>query len=180
MSIKKIYPSLSSDGFIMPYAILALVILSLLGIMLTRNSSTESLIAGNVKAMKINFYSAEGAALKAARAIENENDNNLRSNKIVTTAGGGTINFFGGNSTARDSIAKTLKNPQSSIPNYNTLASSSGVEIVPRGVAPGASLDIGTSERTSRKFSIFGVSNAGGKGRKVIEIGYVKTISLIE
>ncbi len=179
MSVKKIYPSLSSDGFIMPYAILALVILSLLGIMLTRNSSTESLIAGNVKAMKINFYSAEGAAMKAARAIENENDNNLRSNKIVTTAGG-AINFYGGNSTARDTIAKTLKNPQTSIPNYNTLASSSGVEIVPRGVAPGASLDIGTSERTSRKFSIFGVSNAGGKGRKVIEIGYVKTISLIE
>lgn len=179
MSIKKIYPSLSSDGFIMPYAILALVILSLLGIMLTRNSSTESLIAGNVKAMKINFYSAEGAAMKAARAIENENDNNLRSNKIVTTTGG-AINFYGGNSTARDTIAKTLKNPQTSIPNYNTLASSSGVEIVPRGVAPGASLDIGTSERTSRKFSIFGVSNAGGKGRKVIEIGYVKTISLIE
>ncbi len=163
----------------MPYAILALVILSLLGIMLTRNSSTESLIAGNVKAMKINFYSAEGAAMKAARAIENENDNNLRSNKIVTTTGG-AINFYGGNSTARDTIAKTLKNPQTSIPNYNTLASSSGVEIVPRGVAPGASLDIGTSERTSRKFSIFGVSNAGGKGRKVIEIGYVKTISLIE
>jgi len=179
MSVKKIYPSLSSDGFIMPYAILALVILSLLGIMLTRNSSTESLIAGNVKAMKINFYSAEGAAMKAARAIENENDNNLRSNKIVTTTGG-AINFYGGNSTARDTIAKTLKNPQTSIPNYNTLASSSGVEIVPRGVAPGASLDIGTSERTSRKFSIFGVSNAGGKGRKVIEIGYVKTISLIE
>ena len=179
MSVKKIYPSLSSDGFIMPYAILALVILSLLGIMLTRNSSTESLIAGNVKAMKINFYSAEGAAMKAARAIENENDNNLRSNKIVTTTGG-AINFYGGNSTARDNIAKTLKNPQTSIPNYNTLASSSGVEIVPRGVAPGASLDIGTSERTSRKFSIFGVSNAGGKGRKVIEIGYVKTISLIE
>ncbi len=179
MSVKKIYPSLSSDGFIMPYAILALVILSLLGIMLTRNSSTESLIAGNVKAMKINFYSAEGAAMKAARAIENENDNNLRSNKIVTTTGG-AINFYGGNSTARDTIAKTLKNPQTSIPNYNTLASSSGVEIVPRGVAPGASLDIGTSERTSRKFSIFGVSNAGGKGRKVIEIGYIKTISLIE
>ncbi len=179
MIVKKKYHSLSSDGFIMPYAILALVILSLLGIMLTRNSSTESLIAGNVKAMKINFYSAEGAAIKAARAIENENDNNLRNNKIVTTVGG-TINFYGGNSTARDSIARTLKNLQNSIPNYNILASKSGVEIVPRGVAPGASLDIGTSERTSRKFSIFGVSNAGGKGRKVIEIGYVKTISLIE
>ncbi len=179
MSVKEMYLPLSSDGYIMPYAILALVILSLLGIMLTRNSSTESLIAANVKAMKINFYSAEGAAIKAARAIENENANNLRSNKIVTPAGS-TINFYGVNSTARDSIAKNLKNPRNPIPNYNTLAPGSGVDILPRGVASGASLDIGTSERTSRKFSIFGVSNAGGKGRKVIEIGYIKTISLTE
>ncbi len=168
---------LSEQGFIMPYAVLALIILSLLGIMLARNASTESIIAGNIKAMKINFYSAEGAAMRAARAIENENDNNLRNNKIIPP-GTGEIDFNTSPTASRKDIALTLKNPGVTIPNYNTLAQKSGFEIIPRGVTPGASLDIGTSRRTSHKFSIFGISNAGGKGRKVIEIGYVRMISL--
>jgi hypothetical protein len=173
---------ISENGFIMPYAVFALAILSILGIMATQNSSMENIIAGNIKAMKINFYSAEGVAIEAARAIENESSQNLR-NGILQPPDTTEINIITNadtNSTARVHTAQTLKNPEADIPNYDTLDTHSGFQIVGKGGAEGESLDIGVTESITYKYNIFGVSNAGGTGRKVIEIGYVRTISLTE
>ncbi len=176
--IKDLIPK-SEDGLIMPYAVIALVILSLLGIMMAKNSTTESLIAGNVKAMKINFYSAEGAAIEAARALENEIDRNLRAMKLVlpdTTQVGITRDTSGSPSV----VAGNLVDPDNPLPNYNSLLSHAGFQIVAKGAAEGESLDVGTSERLTYKYQIFGGSDAGGKGRKIIEVGYKREISLTQ
>ena len=177
-SINRLIPC-SQSGLIMPYAVIALVILSILGLMMAQNSMTESTIAGNIKAMKINFYSAEGTAIEAARALENEIDQNLREMKLVLP-NTSQITITRDIHISPSNVAKSLINPDNSLPHYNTLLSNSGFQILARGTAEGESLDVGTTERITYKYQIFGASDAGGKGRKIIEVGYKREISLIE
>lgn len=60
----------NDDGFVLIGALLILVLLIIIGIASTTNTSLELLIAGNDRVYKETFYRADGGARLAARLIE--------------------------------------------------------------------------------------------------------------
>jgi len=62
----------NEDGFVLIVALLILLVLMILGTAATNTTTIELNIAGNEKVAKVNFYTAESAALEGAQRLINE------------------------------------------------------------------------------------------------------------
>lgn len=81
------------NGFVLITALLILVVLTIIGIAATTNTSLELQIAGNDKVHKETFYGAEGAAILGAELLEQNlncptgfGDGDLEATNAITVA----------------------------------------------------------------------------------------------
>jgi len=141
----------NEQGFVLIAALMMLMILLVVGIAATTSTTIELQISGNDKLAKQTFYQAEGVVSEAVRIIANDSSSNLEDptsyswlhldpvgSGILTLGSGGTErtdissdSFWTNNGS--DSLTPTTGN--------QTLQ----MTAVFRGIAPGGSLDLGSS-----------------------------------
>jgi len=180
--MKNIFFLKQERGSALIIAILTLLVLSLAGLMAMNTATIETLISGNFKSYKENFYKADASVREMALLIQNTPDDKLINNTLVllngndfsaiTTAG----NLFDVESVLayrQQIVADPFTHLSHAEPIYN-----SKVLVVHGGVASGASMSIGHSHTNSVKHRFFVFSHALGNTNiqrgALIEIGYLK------
>ena len=150
----------NEEGSILVVALIITVLLTLMGMTATTNSTLELQIAAANRDYKQNFYKAEGAVMEGASWVEFEPADNLKNRTlswvVVGTDMTDLANWTG--STSSPSIAVD--------PTGDT--SYSAMDI---GIAGGSSLDMSTSNL--HEYRMFGYHDST-KGKVFIEIGYLR------
>lgn len=163
----------NDNGYVLVISLLIMVVLTVIGVAATRNTSIELQIAGNDKLYMTDFYTSEASAFQAAQVLEDEPAADL--DKWELAVGGGT----------KDGLVK-----KEEIANYDpvngdlyTYFDDFGHEVtagdakekylaVDNGIAGGSSL-IMSSSTTVRSYDVYGFSSVKN-GKKIIRIGYKK------
>ncbi|MBW6519961.1 MAG: pilus assembly PilX N-terminal domain-containing protein [Desulfoarculaceae bacterium] len=104
----------NDDGFVLIVALLIMVVLTIIGIAATRNTSLELMIAGNDKVHKRTLYQAEAGAVLSTEVLE-QNINCLTGFGKTGTVGGidfadleGTIRVWSRTTNGRNALAMYL------------------------------------------------------------------------
>ena len=154
-----VHPIKNEEGSVLVIALIVIVLLTLMGMSATTNSTLELQIAAANRDYKLNFYKAEGAVMEAAVYVEAEPADNLKNKTlawVVDTDMTDLANWTGTNfqdSTAFD---------------YSGDTKYSAMDI---GVAGGSSLDMGTTNL--HEYRMFGYHNSN-TGTVLLEIGYLR------
>ena len=159
----------NEKGSAIVIALLALSVLTIIGISSTNISTTELAIVRNEQIYQINFYSAESSAYEAAIRLERENN---PSQLLPGTSGHNWLN----DDTVDFSIpanwndlgqASTDPTDNSDVSQFNANANYSTVLL---GVRGGSSLGIDSTRLY--EYAVFGRS-AINNGTALIEVGYL-------
>lgn len=161
-------------SFILFTTLMILLLLTLLGVAMTRNANTEVTIAGNNLAHTISLYQAEGAAIEGAMKIETAPDNDLKQpsnsdypiwltykdNLTEDLSDVANWDFDGGTD---DNAAVCEFNP-----NLQFTA-------VDKGYATGSSIVMGGGAQ-KRAYAIYGLNNTM-TGQVMVEVGYRRKLN---
>ncbi len=164
-------------GFILVTTLLILVILSLIGIAGTRNSSVELQIAGNDKTIKETFYDAESAALESGGLLNNEDD----PDELVATRTSIpwliAKNNDGTDPVGYDNVATTWQDNSydgTGVSGIDDGSQTVKLAAVDRGILSGASASSLKITATSlHGYRLFGYATKNN-GWKLIELGFKK------
>ncbi len=149
----------NQNGSVLIVALIMLVVLTLLGISITKTSELETQIAGNERIYRQDLYAAEAAALIGAQTLANTS--NLEDNPpswVFPFPSGVT------DSNITNDTDPIWTNAQSvtGVPNSSFL-------VVGEGVANFASLDMTRS--TVYQYTIYG-RYLDSRGRSIVKVGY--------
>ncbi len=163
----------NEEGSAIVFALLALAVLTIVGVSSSGISNTELIIVKNELIYQTNFYQAESSANEGAYYIESEtngfellpdssgyswmNDGNADNPVDLTVSGSWVITGDAATDNAGTSQVKNITNST-----YSALAN---------GPRDGSPLDIGSSRLY--EFAVFGKSEEYN-GSAVVEIGYLK------
>lgn len=150
----------NQKGSAIVMALMILVVLSLIGIAVSRTSNTEIQIAANDVTLKQNFYQAEAATLEAVDALENASDTQL-----IARTGLNWLNVL------LDMTNDT--NWSGTTSTTSSLDANTAYSVVDIGIASGASLDVSAS--SVHEYAIFGRYN-NTDGEVMVQIGYKKRL----
>ncbi len=175
--IEKIRILNNESGSVIIMAIIALALLTVLGLISSRTSSIESQIARNDMVYNRNFYRSEGAMMQGARVLENENDTMVLKGKNVSWLNSedpNDLDFFSDptnwiTSGTDQNAALSQADPTDNGHMFYT--------VVDRGIADMSSLSL-VGDDALYNYSIYGMyqSNdiAEDRGLIMLEIGYKK------
>ncbi len=154
--MKKLTNTLNNQqGFVLVASLMMLMILLVIGIAATNTTTIELQISGNDKLAKQTFYQAEGVVAEAVRVIINDVESNSAANLEGSTpfgwlyldpAGDGILTTGAGGTELTDVYSDAfwgMNGGDSSLP----VVGSQVLEMLGafRGIAPGGSLDLGSS-----------------------------------
>ncbi len=170
----------NDKGSVINVALLILILLTLIGMAVSKNSVVDIKIAANEKTYKQNFYQAEGAAIQAAQIIENKTAAILKNRSVYAANGLRFLNqpadlpSYSTDPATRDSAIAAEDNWVTDA--GGTANSAAGLQdtsflAIDQGIAQGGSLDISTSQLHS--FDIYGRSCLNN-GKATISIGFLK------
>jgi len=154
----------NEDGSTIVFALLILVVLTILGISSATTSTIEMKIVHNEKIYQRNFYQAESATMEAAERIEIEKDTDQLRPGLTNYVWlkDDTIDMTDMTNWVGDGLVNDNSSP-------SLVSTDSRFATVGRGIAKGSSLDVGAS--TVHVFSVYGLSQSNN-GNVLIEIGY--------
>jgi len=151
----------NENGMVVIFALMILVLLTIIGIASTNISNTEIQMAGNELAYQQNFYRAEGAAMQAVGLLEGLADPKVTKPSWVALALGSV--------TAAD--IQTWQFRGSPAPEPSALADTSFIG-VSQGILSGSSLDMAGSK--VHAYAVYGRSAPPQRGATTIQLGYLK------
>ncbi|MCP3940828.1 MAG: hypothetical protein GY710_05020 [Desulfobacteraceae bacterium] len=160
----------NEKGSAIVFALLALSILSIIGISSTNTTTTELNIVRNEQIYQTNFYLAESSAYEAALRIENETDpfELIPDSSDHNWLNDDIIDFSVTDNWNDEGQASADVNDNSDSSQFNANAS---YATVAKGPREGSSLDI--SSTRLYEFAVFGRSDEFN-GNVLVEIGYLK------
>ena len=122
------------QGFVLVAALMIMLVLTILGISTTLNTSTELQIASNDKVHKITFYGAEGGAALGSELLEQNFNcvNSFSDGTIVPTIWAKILTIGSNNVIDPLTLTTKLKDP---VNNYDVAYSLTGVTLSNAGVA---------------------------------------------
>ncbi len=155
----------NQKGSAIIFALLILVITTILGISATRMSTVDSQIVRNQAIFKQNIYEAEAAAIETGEQLYNIRDKWVLSRHTMVWL--------------NDSSQAVLVDPANwdganSIPFDATFGNNLEVGVVDRGPSRSSDLGIGRGSTREHNYSIFGIKNRGNSGQVMVEIGFKK------
>lgn len=169
----------NQEGSAIVFAVMILVLLTIMGLMATNINVTENLIVRNDSIYKRNFYRAEAAANEAALRIENslQNDYNQMISTIAWLTGLNAVDYT--DTTIWDWLSA---NPNAAVPeiintsNNTTLggalpSDATYMAMAFRGVSIGSSLKL-TGATKLYAFTAYGLCQ--DQGETLISVGYRK------
>jgi hypothetical protein len=150
------------DGSVLVLALIILVVLTMLGIAANMTTEIETRIAANENIYKVNLYRAESAAMAGVQMLENETDVTSLKN----------LSFHWLHPSLPDSHISSEKNwDLKEVKSNQAIDENNRYIAVYRGVAPGGSLDMGSSPTSLYEFTVFGRSSLAN-GEAIVEVGY--------
>lgn len=166
----------NQDGSAIVFALMALAILTILGVSSINNNIIESQIVRNEQIYHQNFYQAEAAAMEAAQALENvTNIDVLRPGSgselpiLVTT----DIDLWQMNAgDFQNLVTSMLSGTSGAAASSVVVANQAFFSVNAEGIVPGGSLSM-TNTSSIYGFKIYGSSN-DNNGNSFITIGYKK------
>ena len=144
------------EGSVLIIALLVLAFFTLLGVSTFSMSNMEIRIIGNENTQKQNLYCAEGAAMRGAQGMQ---DNDLRATPPAY------LNPINSVTQSKSDICGLTNTDFTELPATTAFAS------VSRGIAPGSSLDM-TKTRV-HEYAVYGWCNRN-KNLVMVEVGYRK------
>ena len=157
----------NEEGSAIVIALLALALLTVLGISSTGTTTTELNIVRNLGIYNINFYQAESCANEAAYYIETE-ANTL--NLIPDYSPFAWVNDGDINLTVTEGWVDT-GNGANSAASRGAGMENAWYALIAKGPRKRSSLDVGSSRLY--EFSVYGRSESHG-GSSIVEIGYLR------
>lgn len=171
-------PHANDDGNILLITLVLLLLLTIAGLGALRSTNTEIAISGNDRCYKQNFTRAEAAVMEAAQTMANSTSPATELKPVTS----GTDTSLAWVNPDPDPASSTGFDPGTQEWDYGTNAvhspyykalyddDTSGYTAVYKGIAPGASLDMG-SATTMRQYEIYGRSEECN-GRLDVIAGY--------
>ncbi len=164
----------NQEGSVLVVALILLVLLTVIGISASRNTEIETMIAGNERINKQNFYIAEGAAMRAAQLMENNDFKTTPLSWVMDQQhrnSSGDLLPAASYSDLEDHIHEDENWADEFSRSYPDLDGDARYLSISLGVVQGGSLDMSKSK--VYEFEIFGRSDyRGGKG--LVALGYRK------
>lgn len=167
----------NQEGFILVLCMLIMVVLTVIGIAATRNTTVELQIAGNDKIYAEDLYLAEGNAYEAARRLEAESSDNLKIAKLEMDTG-----VEGAGVVKSDEMASYDAMDQDFVEDLLTTTDHGNIAVageqggvfacVDRGIEIGSSLSLPNSSQM-HSFHIYGHASQKNTNR-IIRLGYKK------
>ena len=156
----------NEEGSAIVFALMILLIVTIIGLSSSQTTTTELQIVRNEGIHKQNLYLAEGAAQETIQRIWNisRSDPYQLHKRSPAWLNNDTLNMTDLNNWDSDGVDDDDTSQVSSLDADTRLAA------VTNGIASGGSLDI-TSEANIYDFTIYGLSNRND-GRVLVEIGY--------
>jgi hypothetical protein len=151
----------NEDGIMVIFAVMILMLLTIIGIASTNISNTEIQMAGNELTYQQNLYRAEGAAIQAVELLEGLAD--------PKTTAPSWLQLVLGSVTA--SAVRTWQFGGSPAPEPSALVDTSFI-VASQGIAPGTSVDMASSK--VHAYAVYGRSAPPRKGASTIQLGYLK------
>lgn len=176
---KKYSQCINNDGgYVLIISLLIMVVLTVIGVAATRNTSIELQIAGNDKLYMTDFYTSEANAFLVAQILEDRLATDLEKWDLVTDAG----NPDGLIEKKEIGDYKLTGNPDEVTIKLKSYINTYGHEVttgdakekylaVDKGIAGGSSLALGST--TVHSYDVYGYSSVKN-GKKIIRIGYKK------
>lgn len=169
-------PHANDDGNILLITLVLLLLLTIAGLGALRSTNTEIAISGNDRCYKQNFTRAEAAVMEAAQTMANSTSPATELKPPSSPSDPDTALTWV--NPDPDPASSTDFNPGTQEWDYGTNAvhspfyndDRSGYTTVYKGIAPGASLDMG-SATTMRQYEIYGRSEECN-GRLDVIAGY--------
>ena len=152
-----------------------LLLLTILGIAMTRNASTEVTIAGNNQAHTMSLYQAEGAAIEGAMKIEVAPDADLKQP---------TSSDYPNWLTYKDNIAEGFltdvnnwdfdggSDDNAAVCDFNPNLQFAAIDL---GYASGSSIVMGGGQQ-KRAYAIYGLNDTI-TGQVMVEVGYRRKLN---
>jgi type IV pilus assembly protein PilX len=148
----------NEDGSVLIVALIILVLLTLIGISITRTTETELLISGNMRTYNQNLYAAEAAALEGIQALAGTDPEDLPAWVHQFPSG-----FTDANVTAGDAAV------WGGAQNSADLGATAQYVVVEQGVASFASLDM--TRTTVHEYTVYG-RFLDNRGRAIVKVGF--------
>lgn len=168
----------NEEGFILVISMLIMVVLTVIGISATRNTTIELQIAGNDKFYVTDFYTSEARAFEASQRLENEDKDNLRNFELnitdISTNANGVVksddiaNYDPLDEILVKKILTTTELGDIAVENPDGGSFAS----VDKGVSTGGSLDV-TSTSQIHSYDVYGYSSEKNSS-SIIRLGYKK------
>jgi hypothetical protein len=167
-----IHPTRNARGSAIVLALMVLSLLTLIGILATRTSNTEVLIAGNEIQRKMAFYNSEGACMEGVELLMDRNNDDLVTRPPVpnwvfeapgpdlTRVDNWDFDGLNGDDTA---VASTIK-PGGAV----------AFSVVERGVSGSMVM---TKKTQVRSYAVFGLNN-DRTGRLIVEAGKKRKLAI--
>jgi Tfp pilus assembly protein PilX len=156
----------NEKGAVIVFALMILLIVTIVGLSSSRTSTTELLIVRNEGVYKQNLYLAEGAAQEAIQRIWNtsRSDPSQLINRSPAWLNNDTLDMMDFGNWDSDGV----DDDDTSL--VSALNEDTSLSVIANGIAAGGSLDV-TAESNIYDFTIYGLSNHN-QGRVLIEIGF--------
>jgi Tfp pilus assembly protein PilX len=162
-------------SFVLFTTLMILLLLTLLGVTMTRNASTEVTIAGNNLAHTISLYQAEGAAVEGAMKIEAAPDSDL---KQPTNSNYPTWLTYKDN-IAAGALADVANwdfdgglDDNAAVCDFNPNLQFAAID---KGYATGSSIVMGGGAQ-KRAYAIYGLNDTM-TGQAMVEVGYRRKLN---
>ncbi len=168
----------NEEGFILVTCLLVMVVLTVIGIAATKNTTVELQIAGNDKIYVTDFYFAEAHAYEAARRLENETEDNLKNADLAFDDNDETADGMIKSDTMADynPLDEDLIEKLLTTTDLGDIAVASALggtfAAVDTGIAAGGSLAVPNSSQL-HSFDVYGYSSTKNSGT-LIRVGYKK------
>jgi len=143
----------NEQGFVLIAALMMLLVLMIIGIAATNTTTIELQISGNDKLSKQVFYQAESVVSEAVRIITNDSSSNLEDPNFFTW-----LHLDPGGSSPPILTLGSAGTEQADVRNDSFWTTNGAASLLPvtgsqtlrmagasRGIAPGGSLDLGSS-----------------------------------
>ncbi|MFP4036118.1 MAG: PilX N-terminal domain-containing pilus assembly protein [Desulfobacteraceae bacterium] len=164
----------NQQGSVLVIALILLVLLTVIGISASRNTEIETMIAGNERINKQNFYIAEGSAMRAAQLMENQDFKSSPLSWVMDESNrnsSGDLLPAAAYSDLESHIHEKENWTDAFSQSYSELEGDARYLAVSLGVVRGGSLDM--SKPKVYEFAIFGRSDFRD-GSGLVALGYRK------
>jgi hypothetical protein len=160
----------NQEGSAIIFALLILVVTTILGVSATRMSVVDSQIVRNEAIYKQNMYEAESAAIEIGQQLYNDRNKwDLSRHNYDWLNEVTDVDLIDPNAWDVDPSGG-----RNAVPFDATFSGNLEVGVVDRGPSGDTDLGIGAGGTREHRYSLFGIKNRNDNGQIMIEIGYKK------